>query len=109
MPTRHGFEQIGYSDKTVSKWETGDAMPDLNKLLALADALEISLDVLCGREGFPPSASSPHELCGLGSCLSPRRLHGSNLVQLCEDHTDDAHTALGILPEIEALSAPPSV
>ena len=42
--------QIGVSRQAVSKWETGEAMPDLNKLLLLADALEVSLDRLCGKE-----------------------------------------------------------
>ena len=41
--------QIGVSRQAVSKWETGEAMPDLNKLLLLADALEVSLDCLCGK------------------------------------------------------------
>lgn len=47
---------INVSRQAVSKWETGDAMPDLPKLLALADALGISLDELCGRES--PSSTS---------------------------------------------------
>lgn len=55
--------QIQVSRQAVSKWETGDAAPDLPKLLALADALDISLDALCGREPQPraaePSAAPP--------------------------------------------------
>ncbi|MBE6007800.1 MAG: helix-turn-helix transcriptional regulator [Lachnospiraceae bacterium] len=43
-------EKVQVSRQSVSKWELGDAMPDLNKLLILADVLEISLDELCGRE-----------------------------------------------------------
>lgn len=42
-------EKIGVSRQAVSKWETGDAQPALSQLIALADALDISLDVLCGR------------------------------------------------------------
>ena len=42
--------QVGVSRQAVSKWETGDAQPDLAKLLALAAALNMSLDILCGRE-----------------------------------------------------------
>lgn len=49
-------ERVQVSRQAVSKWETGDAMPDLPKLLALAEALDISLDALCGRE--TPSADS---------------------------------------------------
>ena len=47
-------EKIQVSRQAVSKWETGDAMPDLPKLLALAEALELSLDALCGREPEAP-------------------------------------------------------
>ena len=43
-------EKIGVSRQAVSKWETGDAQPDYTKLIALADALEVSLDYLCGRD-----------------------------------------------------------
>lgn len=43
-------EKIGVSRQAVSKWETGEAQPDYAKLIALADALEVSLDYLCGRE-----------------------------------------------------------
>lgn len=42
--------RVGVSRQAVSKWEIGEAMPDLNKLLALSGALEVSLDTLCGRE-----------------------------------------------------------
>jgi len=41
---------VGVSRQAVSKWETGDAQPDLAKLMALAEALHVSLDALCGRE-----------------------------------------------------------
>lgn len=51
--------QVQVSRQAVSKWETGDAMPDLNKLLALADALQISLDALCGRESPPEETAQP--------------------------------------------------
>ena len=50
-------ERVQVSRQAVSKWETGDAMPDLPKLLALADALDISLDALCGREAETPAPS----------------------------------------------------
>ena len=43
-------EKIGVTRQAVSKWETGEAQPDYTKLIALADALEVSLDYLCGRE-----------------------------------------------------------
>lgn len=49
--------RLGVSRQAVSKWETGDAQPDLARLVALADALEISLDVLTGRREEPNTQS----------------------------------------------------
>lgn len=57
--------RVQVSRQAVSKWETGDALPDLPKLLALSDALGLSLDALCGREtpaetaALPPEVSAP--------------------------------------------------
>ena len=48
-------EKIQVSRQAVSKWETGEAMPDMTKLMALADALDMTLDALCGRT-FPEQA-----------------------------------------------------
>ena len=43
-------EQVGVSRQAFSKWENGEAAPDLQKLLTLSEALEVSLDHLCGKE-----------------------------------------------------------
>ena len=48
--------RLSISRQAVSKWETGDSLPDLYKLAALADELGVSTDELCGRE--------PAALCG---------------------------------------------
>jgi len=50
---------VNVSRQAVSKWETGDAMPDLPKLLALADALGVSLDELCARTAPAAPAAEP--------------------------------------------------
>lgn len=42
--------QIGVSRQAVSKWETGETLPDLPKLMALANVLEVNMDALCGRQ-----------------------------------------------------------
>lgn len=39
-------EQIGVSRQTVTKWETGDSVPDLANAAALCEVLEVSLDQL---------------------------------------------------------------
>lgn len=37
-------EKIGYSDKTISRWENGSSVPDIASLTILADFYGISLD-----------------------------------------------------------------
>ena len=43
-------ERTGLTRETVAAWEQGRAMGEaVNKLVAVADALEVTLDELCGR------------------------------------------------------------
>jgi len=43
-------EKLNITDRAVSKWETGKAMPDSSLMLALCDILKISVnDLLCGE------------------------------------------------------------
>jgi len=43
-------EKLGITDRAVSKWETGKAMPDSSIMLALCGVLKISVnDLLCGE------------------------------------------------------------
>ncbi len=46
-------EQLGVSRQSVSKWETGQSVPDLDKLIKLADLFGVSVDELV-REGERP-------------------------------------------------------
>ncbi|MBR5578750.1 MAG: helix-turn-helix transcriptional regulator [Lachnospiraceae bacterium] len=39
-------EQLNYSDKTISKWERGESLPDIVVLKNLADFFQVSLDYL---------------------------------------------------------------
>ncbi len=43
-------EELGVSRQAVSKWETGDAVPEIGKLLALAKTFEVSTDWLLSEE-----------------------------------------------------------
>ena len=43
-------EKLNYSDKSISKWERGDGMPDLLVLCKLADLYDVPLDAFL-REG----------------------------------------------------------
>lgn len=47
-------EAVGVSRQAVSKWETGDAIPEVTKLIALADVFGVSVDFLV-RDGEYPS------------------------------------------------------
>lgn len=40
-------EILSYSDKSVSKWENGDTVPDLDTLIALSNFYNVTLDALC--------------------------------------------------------------
>ena len=44
-------EKINYSDKSVSKWERGDGLPDLKVLVQLADLYDVTLDCLVTANG----------------------------------------------------------
>lgn len=47
-------EAVGVSRQAVSKWETGEAMPDMDKLIALCQALELDMEYLAlGKEPAP--------------------------------------------------------
>lgn len=54
-------EKVGVSRQTLSKYETGESVPDIDKAMAIADAFGVSLDDLVNynpeeNEGFkiPP-------------------------------------------------------
>lgn len=42
-------EKLNYSDKSVSKWERGEGVPDLQVLMRLSDLYHVSLDEMTGR------------------------------------------------------------
>jgi transcriptional regulator with XRE-family HTH domain len=43
-------EKMGVSIQVVSKWETGDSDPDLNKLVRLSELFNVTVDALI-KEG----------------------------------------------------------
>lgn len=46
-------EKIGVSRQSISKWETGASIPELDKLILLADLFSITLDALVKGETIP--------------------------------------------------------
>lgn len=51
-------EMINYSDKAVSKWERGEAIPDLRVLVQLAEIYGITLDQLVRGENLTPGVDA---------------------------------------------------
>lgn len=51
-------EELEVSRQSVSKWETGQAVPELDKIIKLADLFGVSVDQLV-REGEAPEPETP--------------------------------------------------
>lgn len=52
--------RLNVSRQTVSKWEVGDSTPDMEKLIAISDLFDVSLDKLVmGKEDeeIPPTTT----------------------------------------------------
>ena len=43
-------EKINYSDKTISKWENGDAIPDVETLYLIAKFYNVSIDAIISSD-----------------------------------------------------------
>lgn len=68
-------EKLHYSDKSVSKWEHGDAVPDIEVLARIAAFYGVTVDWLIGEHADDEEAV-PNE-----SSVSPQRgLRGNRLV-----------------------------
>ena len=52
-------ERLGVSRQTVTKWETGESVPDLANAGALAEALDVSLDALVAYDAHGTSLPMP--------------------------------------------------
>ena len=52
-------EKINYSDKSVSKWERGEGLPDLKVLTQLAELYGVTLDCFVTEGGAEEKTSEP--------------------------------------------------
>lgn len=51
--------RLNVSRQTVSKWEVGDSTPDMEKLIAISDLFDVSLDKLVmGKEDEPQNPTA---------------------------------------------------
>ena len=51
-------ERIGVSRQAISKWESGQSTPDLDKLLALSQCFGVTMDELTGDRPVPGAAGA---------------------------------------------------
>ena len=51
--------RLNVSRQTISKWEVGESTPDMEKLVAISDLFEVSLDELV--KGEEPKLAEPSE------------------------------------------------
>ena len=54
--------KLNYSDKTISKWERGEAIPDAYVLMQMAEIFGVSVDYLMDRtdrkDPYPPKGQN---------------------------------------------------
>ncbi len=82
-------ERLGVSRQSVSKWETGQSVPDLDKLIKLADLFGITVDELV-REGERPQPPQPEP-------------QGNQVVYVREKHSLTSTQRAGICVEAAGL------
>lgn len=65
-------EALGVSRQSVSKWETGQATPELDNLRAMCDFFGVTLEQLVGEAPLvcPPPAKPRNVKLGVALCLA---------------------------------------
>ena len=66
-------ERLNYSDKSISKWERAESIPDINVLMEIASMFGVTLDYLVEEEHTVPEAPAPEKSEKIGREL---RNHG---------------------------------
>jgi len=70
-------EKIGVSRQSISKWETGSSIPDLDKLVVLSELFDVSLDTLVKEQEPEESTNSqPPAPQQLPEKYPPRKIAG---------------------------------
>ena len=72
-------DALEVSRQSVSKWETGTAVPELDKLIKMSDLFQVTLDVLVGRSSPAPVAPTPSAVGNIAA-MSPQQIVGATLL-----------------------------
>lgn len=58
MSQKQLADEVGVTDKSVSKWETGKSLPEISKMESLCEVLHININELLSGERLPEAAYS---------------------------------------------------
>ena len=94
-------EKLEVSRQSVSKWETGQSVPDLDKFIRLADLFGISVDELV-REGERPQPPQPPQP-QVVYVKEKRSLTGTQTAGVCLELTGLAVDLLGLVGELNLM------
>ena len=61
--------RLNVSRQTISKWEIGDSTPDMEKLIAISDLFDISLDELVHGKAPEPEAAPAAPIQTAGAAM----------------------------------------
>ena len=101
-------EKLGVSRQAVSKWESAQSVPDLNKVLLLAKTFGVTTDYLLRDEcEEPEEEAQPEALDDLGEKLLPVSLEEANAF-LTLERALAPKTAFGVFLCIEFSNPEPS-
>jgi two-component system chemotaxis response regulator CheY len=108
--------EMGVSIAAVSKWETGNSLPDLYTLCAIADFFQVSTDELLGRTGYRKKLIIVDDAEFMRHTLKDILLHngcdvvgeatdGAELFRLMEKKIPDAITLDINMPGMDGMTA----
>ncbi|MBQ8332810.1 MAG: helix-turn-helix transcriptional regulator [Clostridia bacterium] len=97
-------EHLGVTKAAVSKWETGESLPDITMLPALAELFRITVDDLLGacRHDPPPKIVTRYQAPMDFSCIADRSIFEHGTVTECR-LKKDACTVVGNRNEWEVI------
>lgn len=83
--------EINVTRQTISKWELGDTVPDMNKLIELSKLFNISVDELIGNNDYNNNTNNKKNYNNFGinpgyEYISERTIQGMPLVHINVGH-----------------------